>query len=48
MLVAETDGLASLVKLLLGAAAAGEKVWLDETAFDDLLGADRGPVEETK
>jgi len=48
MLVAETDGLAALVKLLLGAAAAGEKVWLDETAFDDLLGADRGPVEETK
>ncbi len=39
MLVAETDGLASLVKLLLGAAAAGEKVWLDEDAFDDLVGS---------
>jgi hypothetical protein len=39
MLVAETDGLASLVKLLLGAATAGEKVWLDEDALDDLVGA---------
>jgi hypothetical protein len=37
MLVAETDGLASLVKLLLGAAAAGEKVWLDGEALDDLV-----------
>jgi hypothetical protein len=46
MLVAETDGLGSLVRLLLGAAAAGEKVWLDENAFDDLFGSDRDLVEE--
>jgi hypothetical protein len=46
MLVAEMDGLSSLVRLLLGAAAAGEKIWLDEGAFDNLLGSDRDPVEE--
>jgi len=39
MLIAETDGLASLTKLLLGAAAAGEKVWLDEATLDDLAGS---------
>lgn len=45
MLVAETDGLSMLVRLLLGAAAAGEKIWLDEGAFDDLLGASQYPAE---
>jgi hypothetical protein len=38
MLIAETDGLALLMKLLLRAAAADEKVWLDEATFDELVG----------
>jgi hypothetical protein len=45
MLATETDGLASLVRILLGAAAAGEKIWIDYDTFDELL-VENPPPEE--
>jgi hypothetical protein len=37
LLAAEADGISALTLLLLGAAAAGEKVWIDDQGLESLV-----------